>query len=256
MQSPLIVIPARLAASRLPDKPLADIGGKPMIAHVVARGLEADIGPVVVACADEAIAEAARAAGAEAVMTRADHASGTDRVAEAAAMHDPDGQHPVVINLQGDVPFIEPAAIRAALAPLDDTNVAMTTIAVEIDDEERRIDPGSVKVVGSDVAPGRLRALYFSRATVPTGSGPHYHHIGLYAYRPETLRRFHALPPSALELRERLEQLRLLEAGTRIDVAIVDAAPFEVNTPDDLARARHYHAERMATANVKARTGR
>jgi len=244
--SPLVLIPARLASTRLPDKPLADIAGLPMIVQVWRRAMEADLGPVVVACGDAAIFEAVRAAGGEAVMTRADHASGSDRIFEALKSVDPGGKHDCVVNLQGDLPTLDPALPRAALALLEDPVVDIGTLAAAITVAEERTDPNVVKAVVSpwpaSRAGGRAiqggRALYFSRATVPSGDGPLYHHIGLYAYRRDALERFVKLLPSPLELRERLEQLRALEAGMRIDVGFVDTVPLGVDTPADLARAR------------------
>ncbi|ALK10540.1 3-deoxy-manno-octulosonate cytidylyltransferase [Blastochloris viridis] len=234
----VLLVPARFASTRLPGKPLADINGRPMIAHVVDRAREAMLGEVVVATDDDAIARAAEAAGATAVMTRADHACGSDRIFEALSKIDPHRNIDVVVNVQGDLPTISPATIRAALAPLADPAVDIGTLAAEIVREEEKTDPNVVKVVGSQVAPGRLRALYFTRATAPSGDGPLYHHIGLYAYRRAALARFVELPPSPLERRERLEQLRALEAGMRIDVAIVDAVPLGVDVAADLTRAQ------------------
>jgi 3-deoxy-manno-octulosonate cytidylyltransferase (CMP-KDO synthetase) len=234
----IVLIPARMAAARLPGKPLADIGGKPMILHVVERAIAADIGPVWVATDTPAIADAVKAGGHGAVITRADHASGSDRIFEALGEIDPAGRAKIIVNLQGDLPMIEPAAIRAVLAPLEDAAVDIATIAAEIIEDSERRDPNVVKVIGTPVAPGRLRALYFTRATAPAGEGPHYHHIGLYAYRRAALEKFVGLKPSRLEQRERLEQLRALEAGMRIDVALVDAVPLGVDTPADLERAR------------------
>ncbi len=236
--NPVVIIPARLAATRLPNKPLADIAGRPMIAHVVDRALEADIGPVAVAADSAAIAEALGATRASVVMTRTDHPSGTDRIFEALGRLDPDGRHDVVVNVQGDLPTLSPAAIAASLGPLGDPAVAIATIAAEIVRDHERTDPNVVKIVGSPVSERRLRALYFTRATAPSGDGPLYHHIGLYAYRRDALRRFVGLPPSVLEKRERLEQLRALEDGMRIDVALVDEVPLGVDTPADLERAR------------------
>ncbi|WP_026381780.1 3-deoxy-manno-octulosonate cytidylyltransferase [Afifella pfennigii] len=237
--NPLILIPARLAATRLPDKPLADIAGRPMIAHVVAQGLKAGLGPVVVATDAPAIAAAAEAAGAMAVMTRPDHASGSDRIAEALASLDPQRVHDVVVNVQGDLPTLDPALIAAVTAPLAEGEPAdIATIAAEIVREEERTNPNVVKVVGTPCGPNRLRALYFTRATAPHGEGPLYHHIGLYAYRRAALERFVALAPGTLEKREKLEQLRALEAGMRIDVGLVDTVPLGVDTPADLERAR------------------
>jgi 3-deoxy-manno-octulosonate cytidylyltransferase (CMP-KDO synthetase) len=234
----LILIPARMAATRLPDKPLADIGGTPMIVHVLRRAQEAGIGRAVVATDAQAIADAVKAAGGEAVITRGDHASGSDRIYEALERLDPDGRVAVVVNVQGDLPTLAPADIAAAFAPLADPAVDIATIAAEITEPSERTNPNVVKVVGSPIGPRRLRALYFTRATAPYGDGPLYHHIGLYAYRRAALARFVTLPPSPLEQRERLEQLRALEAGMRIDVGIVDSVPLGVDTPADLDKAR------------------
>lgn len=234
----LVLVPARMASTRLPGKPLADIAGKPMVVHVAMRAADAGIGRVVVATDTDKVAEAVRAAGLEAVMTRADHPSGSDRIFEALGALDPDGRITTVVNVQGDLPTIDPATIRAALAPLAAPDVDIATLAVEIRDEEEKINPSVVKVVGSPIGGSRLRALYFTRATAPYGTGPLYHHIGLYAYRRSALERFVSLPPSALERRESLEQLRAIEAGMRIDVEIVDTVPLGVDTPADLERAR------------------
>ena len=236
---PLIAIPARLASTRLPDKPLADIAGEPMIVHVWRRAMEADIGPVVVAVAETAIAEAIQAVGGTAVLTDPNHASGSDRVHEAVMRHDPDRRHDAVINLQGDLPALDPTAIRMAVAPLGVAEVDIATLATEIHDEAERADPNVVKAVIA-LAPGQKmgRALYFSRSLVPSGDGPHWHHIGIYAYRRAALERFVTLPPGVLERRERLEQLRALEAGMRIDAGLVDTVPLGVDTPADLARIR------------------
>lgn len=238
MRSPVVVIPARLAATRLPRKPLADIGGVPMIVHVLRRAQQADVGPVIVATDSDEIADAVTSAGGRAVRTRADHPSGSDRIAEAVAAIDPQGVHDVVVNVQGDLPTIDPRVIASALDPLADEAVDIATLAAIITREEERTAPSVVKVVGSPLAERRLRALYFTRATAPWGEGPLFHHIGLYAYRRTALERFISLPPSTLEQREKLEQLRALENGMRIDVAIVDDMPLGVDTPDDLARAR------------------
>jgi 3-deoxy-manno-octulosonate cytidylyltransferase (CMP-KDO synthetase) len=234
----LILIPARMASTRLPGKPLADIAGQPMIVHVLRRAEASGLGPVVVATDAGAIAAAVEKAGGRALMTRVDHASGSDRIHEALGIIDPRGTAKIVINVQGDLPTLDPRALQAALAPLADPQVDIATIAAEISRPEERTNSNVVKVVGSPVAPGRLRALYFTRATAPAGEGPLYHHIGLYAYRRAALERFVKLPPSPLERRERLEQLRALEAGMRIDVAIVDAVPLGVDTPEDLEAAR------------------
>jgi 3-deoxy-manno-octulosonate cytidylyltransferase (CMP-KDO synthetase) len=235
---PLVVIPARLAATRLPNKPLAEIAGRPMIAHVVERARAADIGPVAVAADSVKIAMALAGTGAEVVLTRPDHPSGSDRIHEALGRLDPERRYDVVVNVQADFPTVSPAAIAAALGPLADPDVAIATLAGEIVEEGERTNPNVVKVVGAPVSERRLRALYFTRATAPWGEGPLYHHSGIYAYRRAALERFVALPPSALEVRERLEQLRALEAGMRIDVTVIEDVPFGVDTPEDLERAR------------------
>ena len=227
-----------MAATRLPGKPLADIAGAPMIVHVLRRAQAAAIGPVVVATDSPDIAAAVDKAGGRAVLTRADHASGSDRIHEALGKIDARGTAGIVVNVQGDLPTLDPAHIAAALGPLNDPTVDIATLAAEITNAAEREDAAVVKVVGTPVEAARLRALYFSRAAVPTGPGPLYHHIGLYAYRRAALERFVALPPSPLERRERLEQLRALEAGMRIDVTIVDAVPLGVDTPKDLETAR------------------
>jgi 3-deoxy-manno-octulosonate cytidylyltransferase (CMP-KDO synthetase) len=234
----LILIPARMASTRLPGKPLADIAGQPMIVHVLRRAEEAKIGAVAVATDSEPVFAAVEKAGGRAVMTRADHVSGSDRIFEALTQIDPAARARIVVNLQGDLPTLAPGDLKAALKPLDDPAVDIATLAAEISKAEERDNPNVVKVVGSPVAPKRLRALYFTRATAPAGDGPLYHHIGLYAYRRAALARFVKLKPSPLEQRERLEQLRALEAGMRIDVAVVDTVPLGVDTPEDLEAAR------------------
>jgi 3-deoxy-manno-octulosonate cytidylyltransferase (CMP-KDO synthetase) len=234
----LVLIPARMAATRLPGKPLLDIGGLPMIVHVLRRAEEAQIGRVAVATDTPEIAAAVRAHGGEVVMTRPDHPSGSDRIFEALKQLDPDGKIEIVVNLQGDFPTISPGNIRDVLPPLADPAVDIATLAAQIHTEEEATNPNVVKAVGSPIGPRRLRALYFTRATAPTGDGPRYHHIGLYAYRRAALERFVTLPPSPLEQQEKLEQLRALEAGMRIDVMIVDTVPRGVDTPADLETAR------------------
>ena len=239
MPRTLVVIPARMASTRLPNKPLADIGGEPMIVGVWRRAMAADLGRVVVATDSADIVDAVRKAGGEAVMTRADHVSGSDRVFEAVTTVDPTGDAELILNLQGDLPGMETALLHQCLAPLAEAGPDIATIAAEIVNEADRTNPNSVKVVGSPVGvPRRLRALYFTRATAPWGEGPLYHHFGMYAYRRAALERFVSLAPSPLEIREKLEQLRALEDGMRIDVTLVDAIPVEVNTPEDLANAR------------------
>lgn len=247
----MVVIPARLASTRLPGKPLAEIGGAPMIVQVWRRARAAGIGPVVVAAAEAEIAAAVEAAGGTAVMTAPDHPSGSDRVFEAVQRLDPDGRHDVVVNLQGDLPTLDPASIRAALAPLAaDPAVDIGTLAAVITDGHEIDDPNVVKAVVEMPDGARSgRALYFSRATVPTGPGPLLHHIGIYAYRRAALGRFVALPPASLERRERLEQLRALAAGMRVDVTLVDTVPLGVDTPADLERARAMFAAGAAPAD-------
>jgi 3-deoxy-manno-octulosonate cytidylyltransferase (CMP-KDO synthetase) len=237
----LVLIPARMAASRLPGKPLLDIGGLPMIVHVLRRAEAAQIGRVAVATDTPEIAEVVRAAGGEAVMTRADHPSGSDRIHEAMRLLDPAGAAEIVVNLQGDFPTITPDTIRAALPPLDDAAVDISTLAAQIHTAEEDQAPSVVKAVGSPISARRLRALYFTRATAPHGDGPRYHHI--YAYRRAALERFVSLPPSPLEQQEKLEQLRALEAGMRIDITIVDTVPRGVDTPADLETARQMLAK-------------
>ncbi|MCT8970853.1 3-deoxy-manno-octulosonate cytidylyltransferase [Microbaculum marinisediminis] len=234
----LVLIPARMASTRLPGKPLADIAGKPMIVRVYERAVAAGVGPVAVATDTEAVAQAIRAAGGEAVLTRADHPSGSDRINEALQTRDPDGAFDTVINLQGDLPDLDPEVVRAAADLIGDKQVDIATFAAEIVDVDEREDPNVVKAIGTQIAPKRLRALYFTRATAPWGEGPLYHHIGIYAWRRAALTRFVALPPSPLEKRERLEQLRALEAGMRIDIGLVDTVPVGVDTPADLEQAR------------------
>ncbi|MBP2230324.1 3-deoxy-manno-octulosonate cytidylyltransferase (CMP-KDO synthetase) [Azospirillum agricola] len=237
--NPIVVIPARMASTRLPGKPLADILGVPMIVQVLRRAVEAGIGPVVVACAEPEIARAVEAAGGTAVLTRPDHPSGSDRIFEAVGLIDPEGRHDAIVNVQGDLPTVEAAAVRAAFATLSDPGVDIATLVVPITREAERADPNVVKAV-LELRPGAAkgRALYFTRATAPWGEGELFHHIGLYAYRRAALERFVGLPPSMLEQRERLEQLRALSNGMRIDAAVVDAVPLGVDTPDDLERAR------------------
>lgn len=243
--NPIVLIPARMASTRLPGKPLADIHGDPMIVHVWRRAMEADIGPVAVAAAEPEIAEAVERAGGRAVLTRPDSPSGSDRIYEAISLLDPERSHDAVVNLQGDLPTLEAGPIRACYAALADPAVDIATLAVEIVRDEERQDPNVVKAV-IELSDGatRGRALYFTRATAPWGDGPLHHHIGIYAYRRAALERFVTLPPGALEQRERLEQLRALAFGMRIDAAVVDVAPLGVDTPADLDRARAMLARR------------
>ena len=237
MPHAIVLIPARMASTRLPGKPLADIAGQPMIVHVLRRAEAARIGEVVVATDSEAVAAAVEKAGGRAVMTRSDHVSGSDRIFEALEAVDPEHGVEVVVNVQGDLPTIEPADIRAALGPLADPEVDIATLAAEITDPAERSNPHVVKVKGTPLGHNRLRAISFTRVNA-TGPGPHYHHIGLYAYRRGALERFVKLKPSANEQREKLEQLRALDAGMRIDVALVQSVPLGVDTPEELAKAR------------------
>jgi 3-deoxy-manno-octulosonate cytidylyltransferase (CMP-KDO synthetase) len=238
MSDPIILIPSRLAATRLPNKPLAPIAGEAMIVHVWRRACEAGIGPVVVATDAPEIAVAVRRAGGVAAMTRTDHVNGSSRIHEALLSLDPDGRHDVIVNVQGDLPTIDPRVSAASIEPLSDPQVDIATLACVITRPEERDDPSVVKAIGSQLTPTRLRAIYFTRATAPTGPGPLLHHIGLYAYRRAALARYVALPPSPLEMRERLEQLRAVEASMRIDIVLVEDVPLGVDTPHDLERAR------------------
>ena len=229
--NPIVLIPARLAATRLP-----------MIVHVWRRAVAAELGPVIVACADRAIADAVESAGGRAVLTAPDHATGSDRIHEAIGRIDPSGRHDAVINVQGDLPLLDPAAVRVAVAGLADPETDIATLAAIIEDEAALADTSVNKVVAGFTDPARpARALYFSKAIVPWGPGPYYEHIGLYAYRRDAIERFVGLPRGVLEQREHLEQLRALEAGMRISVSLIDAARLgvQVDTPADLARARH-----------------
>ena len=239
----LVLIPARLGSTRLPNKALADIAGKPMVVRVAERAARAEIGRTVVATDDASILDAVIAAGHEAVMTSIDHQSGSDRIFEALGKLDPAGEVETIVNVQGDLPTIEPESIRQVLAPFEDPRCHIATLCVPIGHEAEKTNPNVVKLVGSPIGPSRLKALYFTRATAPWGEGPLYHHVGLYAYRREALARFVALGPSALEKREKLEQLRALEDGLRIDAEIVDAVPLGVDGPDDLEHARRLYGE-------------
>ncbi len=237
MSAPIIVIPARLAATRLPGKPLVEIGGEPMIIHVWRRACASRLGPVLVAADCAEIAEAVASAGGSVVLTSPDHLSGSDRVCEALAAFDPGRRFDIVVNLQGDLPTIDPAHLGKAVAALGEAATDIGTLAAPISSDQELADPNIVKVGGLRLPSGHLKALYFGRAAA-WDEGPLYHHIGLYAYRRAALERFAALPPSPRECRERLEQLRALENGMRIDVALIDKPAFGVDTPADLERAR------------------
>ena len=238
MTNTLILIPARMASTRLPDKPMAEINGLPMICQVVDRAREADIGEPIVATDSQEILAAVEAHGAKAVMTREDHESGSDRIWEAIEKIDPEGKADTIINVQGDLPAIDPKLIRNSVSPLENKKVDIATLAAEIKDEAEKTNPNVVKAVGTPISNNRLRALYFSRATTPYGDGPLYHHIGLYAYRRSALQKFVSLEPSPLEKREKLEQLRALENGMRIDIELVRTIPHGIDTPEDLEIAR------------------
>jgi 3-deoxy-manno-octulosonate cytidylyltransferase (CMP-KDO synthetase) len=236
--STLLLIPARMGSTRLPDKPLADIHGEPMIVHVWRRACEAKLGPVCVAADDARIVRVIEQQGGQAILTASHHQSGSDRIFEALNLIDPTQKYQNIVNIQGDLPVLESATVHACAGLLSDSAVDIATVAAEIEREDEKTNPNVVKVVGTPLSAKRLRALYFTRATAPYGQGPLYHHIGLYAYRRHALARFVAQPPSTLELREKLEQLRALEAGMRIDVGLVSTVPLGVDTPDDLKRAR------------------
>jgi 3-deoxy-manno-octulosonate cytidylyltransferase (CMP-KDO synthetase) len=237
MSKTIVLIPARMASTRLPGKPLADVHGEPMIVHVWRRGIEAQVGEVVVATDSEPVAVAVEKAGGRAIMTRSDHPSGSDRIFEALEALDPEQRIGIVVNVQGDLPTVPPADIHAARDLLKDPAVDIATLAAVIRDPHELTNSSVVKAHGQPAAPGRFRATGFTRADAK-GAGPHYHHIGLYAYRRAALGRFVKLPPSANEQRERLEQLRALDAGMRIDFAVVDSVPLGVDTPEDLEKAR------------------
>jgi 3-deoxy-manno-octulosonate cytidylyltransferase (CMP-KDO synthetase) len=233
-QKPLIMIPARLAATRLPNKPMALIGAEPMIVHVWRRAMEAKLGPVVVACDAPEIADAIQKAGGDALLTNPNHPSGSDRIWEAVQQYDAAGHYDVIVNLQGDLPTLDATLLPALLAALAKPDTDIATLAAPITREEEHTNPSVVKAVIGQSG----RALYFTRTTAPYGDGPRYHHIGIYAYRRAALARFVSLPPSMLEKREKLEQLRALENGLHIEVAVVDTVPLGVDTPEDLERAR------------------
>ena len=239
--NPIVLIPARLAATRLPGKPLADIGGVPMIVRVLRQAEAANVGPVAVAAGDAEIAAAVQAAGGRAVLTDPDLPSGTDRILAALDRIDPDGAHDVVINLQGDIPFLAPEVVTAVVRLLADQPACdISTVMVAEADPAERTNPDIPKVVAAMQPDGRsARALYFTRSVL-YGDGPVWLHHGIYGFRREALRRFTAAQPSPLERRERLEQLRALELGMSIWAAVIDEAPISVDNPSDLERARAY----------------
>lgn len=237
--NPVLLIPARMASTRLPAKPLADIAGLPMIVRVWQQARDAGLGPVVVAAGEAQIVAVIQSHGGVAVLTNPDLPSGSDRIWAALQTIDPTSRHDVVVNLQGDLPALDPQQIKTVVHALARSGADIATLAAPIDNDEDKANPAVVKAVVAWDAAGQLgRALYFTRATAPTGGGPLFHHVGLYAYRREALESFVALPPSPLEQSEKLEQLRALEAGMRIAVARVEEAPLSVDTPADLERAR------------------
>ncbi|WP_273756015.1 3-deoxy-manno-octulosonate cytidylyltransferase [Bartonella sp. MM73XJBT] len=235
---PIILIPARMGSTRLPQKALAEISGKPMIVHVAEQAKKAAIGRTLVATDHNDIAKAVTAYGHECIITCGDHKSGSDRIYEALMHIDPEQRYNTILNVQGDLPTITPHEIISALRPLENSFTDIATLAAKISDENEKSDPNVVKIIGSPLSQNRLRALYFTRATAPYGDGPLYHHIGIYAYRRGALEKFVALKPSPLEQREKLEQLRALEHNMRIDVEIIDTIPLSVDTQSDLERVR------------------
>ncbi len=242
--NPLIVIPARMSSTRLPEKPMADLGGKPMVVRVWEQGIAADIGPVVVACDDDRIARAVQDAGGQVCMTPSDLPSGSDRVYHALETFDPRGHHDVVINLQGDSPTTEPLMLQTALKALEETDFDISTLAVKTSDHAHLSEPGICKIAlkGPEEASVR-QAVYFSRSVIPHGAETFFYHIGLYAYRRPALQKFVNCPPSYLEEVEKLEQLRALELGLRIGVSLVDTVPREVNTFEDLKMVQAYYSQ-------------
>ncbi|GAA4663331.1 3-deoxy-manno-octulosonate cytidylyltransferase [Bartonella pachyuromydis] len=235
---PIILIPARMGSTRLPQKTLAEISGKPMIVHVAEQAKKAAIGRTLVATDHNDIAKAVTAYGHECIITCNDHKSGSDRIYEALTLIDPEQRYNTILNVQGDLPTITPYEIISALRPLENSFTDIATLGAKISDENEKVDPNVVKIIGTPLAQNRLRALYFTRATAPYGDGPLYHHIGIYAYRRGALEKFVALKPSPLEQREKLEQLRALEHNMRIDVEIIDTIPLSVDTQNDLERVR------------------
>lgn len=236
--NPIIIIPARMAATRLPGKPLAKINGKPMILHVIERAKSADLGKVIVACGEQEIAQVVQEAGETAVLTDPELPSGSDRIFQALEMIDPQNKHQIIINVQGDLPAINPQMIRDSLLPLAESAVDIATLVAKVTHQDEKLSPNVVKAVLAFKPSERIaKALYFTRAVAPYGDGDYYHHIGLYAYKREALKKFIAFPQGLLEKREKLEQLRALENGLSISAVLVDKAPFGVDTPEDLARA-------------------
>ena len=239
--NPIIMIPARMASTRLPNKPLADIHGKPMIVHVMERALESKLGRVVIACGDPEIKVVIEKAGGEAVLTDPALPSGSDRILQALNIIDPKHEYDAVINVQGDLPTLEPKLIKTAFDLLQDTTVSIGTLGAIITKESEKTNSSVVKAVAEiDFNAGQKhgRALYFTRTTAPHGDGPLLHHIGLYAYKRLELKKFVSARPSVLEKREKLEQLRALALGMRIEIAVVDTIPLGLDTAEDLEMAR------------------
>lgn len=233
--NPLILIPARMASTRLPNKPMADIAGLPMIVQCYKRAQESGLARVVVACDSPQIVEVIENAGGEAVLTDPNLPSGSDRIYAALQQVDAAGEHDIIVNLQGDMPTLDPAVIASVLKPLSENQRCdIATLAAEIHTQEERENPAVVKLVIAQNG----QALYFSRNLIPANEGVHYHHIGIYAYRRAALEKFVSLEPSPLEMREKLEQLRALEAGMIISAEVVDTVPLGVDTAEQLETAR------------------
>ncbi|GAA5098475.1 3-deoxy-manno-octulosonate cytidylyltransferase [Bartonella acomydis] len=235
---PIILIPARMDSTRLPQKALAQIAGKPMIVHVAEQAKKTVIGRVLVATDHHEIAKAVTTYGHECIITCGDHKSGSDRIYEALTRIDPEQRYNTILNVQGDLPTITPHEIISALRPLENNSTDIATLGAKIIDEKEKRDPNVVKIIGTPLSQNRFRALYFTRTTAPYGDGPLYHHVGIYAYRRKALEQFVAFKPSSLEQREKLEQLRALEHNMRIDVEIIDTIPLGVDTQRDLERVR------------------
>lgn len=236
--NPLIMIPARMAATRLPNKPLADIGGKPMIVRAYEQAALSGL-PVVIAAGDPEIVDVVNAAGGRAVLTDPDLPSGSDRIRAALEAVDPDGAHDAVINVQGDMPFADPGLATACAALLHgEPSCDIATLVAPESGPDDRANPDVVKaVLALEDGLRHGRALYFTRSTL-YGDGPVWRHIGVYGYRREALLRFCDAPQSPLERREKLEQLRALEMGMQIWAAVIDEAPISVDNPADLEAAR------------------
>jgi 3-deoxy-manno-octulosonate cytidylyltransferase (CMP-KDO synthetase) len=237
---PIIIIPSRLASTRLERKPLALINGQPMVAQVLQRALEANLGPVMVACCGSEIADIVNQSGGTAILTDPDLPSGTDRVWAAVKNLPASSKPSIVVNLQGDLPNIHAKSLQAVLRPLEDPAVDIATIASIIKNPEELTNSNVVKIALAKKSETRGQALYFSRNPIPFGADTYYHHIGVYAFRYQALEKYVSLPPSPLEKAEKLEQLRAMEAGMRIDVELVDTIPHTVDTVVDLENIRNW----------------